>query len=283
MEKYNDPKFKKIVPKVAVVISSFIGGIQYYGHSYSENKLDSLKLNLSAHKHFDSGVDYDLFVINNGSTNNEGKKFHNEIGSLNRENEGYSFGGWKWAWEQLKDKGYMFFLFTEDDIAPCKDKWLSEIVNKFFSEPEVGAVGSFIEVHSKGYNEFIDSVCDCAERNPLVHFDGAFTFTSANILRQVDEIGGLLVLDSGTNHSLGVRNELLFQTKILELGYSLVDFKDGNHFVVHGSEIFSNDIKYRNGEIEPLLNVNGIKFVPEIKEAFNWYSNSSEIKELKKI
>ncbi|MCK9319848.1 hypothetical protein, partial [Methanoculleus sp.] len=164
MEKYIDPKHKNIIPKVAVVISSFIGGIQRYGHIHSENKLDSLKINLSAHNHFDAGIDYDLFVINNESTNQEGIKFHEQIGSLKRKNEGYSFGGWKYAWEQLKDRGYMFFLFTEDDIAPCKDKWLVEIVNKFFSEPEVGAVGSYLEVHNKGYNEFIDETCDISNR-----------------------------------------------------------------------------------------------------------------------
>lgn len=281
MKKYNDPKFNRVKPKIAVVISSFIGGIQRYGHNHSENKLDILKLNLSSHKHFDSGADYDLFVINNGSTNEEGKKFHNEIGSMKRENEGYSFGGWKWAWEQLKDKGYMFFLFTEDDIAPCKDGWLKELIDKFFSSSEIGAVGSTIEVHTKGYNEFIDNVCDLCERESIIHFDGAFTFTSADILRQVDEIGGLSVLPCGTNHSLGVRNELLFQTKIFELGYSAIGFDDGNYTTIHGSEVFSNDLRYRTNILEPLININAINFVPEVKEAFSWYSNSSELKQLK--
>jgi hypothetical protein len=232
----------------------------------NDDKLISLQMNRAAHAHFKPGLAYDLIVIDNGSV--RGQDYMESIKAIRRENEGYSFGGWKFAWERFKND-YDYFLFTEDDMAPSKEGWLREIMDLFLSEPFVGAVGSSIEVHTKGSNEYINGILDMCERNEIYNLDGCFTFTSSEVLRKVDAIGGLRVIPTGTDHGKGVTNELRFQQPILELGYGIKAFNDVSHFVIHGSEAWTNDLKYRGPIVEPILNLNARFNVPEVKEIYS--------------
>lgn len=274
MNRYEDALHKNVVPRVAVVITSYIpdNGVREYWLGVKDYKLDTLKMNLASHKHYTPGISYDLIIINNGVTNKEGLEFLNSIGALQRENLGFGFGGWKFAWETFKDKGYSHYLFTEDDMAPTKDGWLRDIFDKFYSEDGIGSVGSYVETHT------IDSgiakqtlVALGSDRKLFYCFDGCFTFTSSEILRQVDTIGGLTVFDCKPHGKLSPSvNELAFQSQILELGYYITSFNDGNHSVVHGGQIFEGGFEDK-GPMEPIVNLNGRFKIPEVAKIYEWY------------
>jgi hypothetical protein len=254
---YDDPRFPDVRPKIACIIPAYIPANKTKDYGYFiEDKSETIRLNLAAHKHFRPGVAYDIIVINHGGFSSE------EVRVIDKPNEGYSFGAFKQAWEEFGEY-YDFYLFAEDDIAPAKDDWLQEIVLKFFSAPDIGAVGNFVEARSlrERQSELLWELLSY-EREMLYNLDGAFTFTSAKILRQVEKIGGLPVFDCEPRTKIPATiNECAFQQPILELGYRMVAF-DG--FVVHGSEIFTNNLSSRTGQLSPLINVNGRFKIPEV-------------------
>lgn len=265
---YEDPKHPAVLPKkpigtpkVAVVVT-FFAAIRHYGH-YTEDKLESLKLNLLAHKHFKAGVDYDLIIVNHGAP----LDFYPDAIVLDRPNEGFSFGGWKQAWEEFGDK-YDFYLFCEDDNAPTQDGWLLRFLMKFMEYKEIGAVGNFVEARSSTEGRFSTDLW--AEigytRDMMYNFDGGYTFTSSQILKQVDEYGGLIVLPCEPAHERAATvNECLFQQPILELGYSIVAFEG---FVIHGSELYTGNVAELEGDPAPLMNVNARRKIPRAAEIF---------------
>lgn len=269
---YTDPKYQRVKPKIAVVISVYIPEqrVKNYGH-FKEDKLETLELNLSAHAHFKAGVDYDLILVNHGGA----ERYLEHLQKIkpfivtDEPNFGFSFGAWKQAWQAFGDE-YDFYLFTEDDIAPSKDGWLAEIVMRFLSDKKIGAVGNFVELRSMHENQSnIAWELLNYKREMMYNFDGAFTFTSSKILKQVEEIGGLPVFDCAPNTDLpGTINEMVFQQPILELGYTIDSFADDEHFLVHGSEIVTNHLMHKTGPFAPLLNLNGRHAVPEIAELY---------------
>lgn len=271
---YENPKYPTPAKaKIAVVITFFETKKNYWGH-FVDDKLETLKMNLAAHEHFHPGVDYDLIIINHGReiTTEEFKNFpycRYTKAWIDKPNIGYSFGGWNQAWDHYKED-YDFYCFTEDDIAPTKDGWLLELVTKFLSRRNIGAVGNIVEARSKteAGSEAAWDVTGSTHES-MYNFDGGYTFTSSKVLRQVNAIGGLLVADCEPHGSYpATTNEIIFQHRILELGYEIESFADGEHFLVHGSEIITNDVKFRSGPFAPLLNLNGRHKVPELAELF---------------
>lgn len=274
--RYIDPKRNAVLqkerivlPRVLCVVPFFVprNKVKNYGY-FSENKHETIQLTLSAHRKFKPGVYYDILVVNNDTEDVailDWLEQHN-FWVEKRENIGYGFGAWKYAWENYKD--YDYYLFTEDDILPTKDGWLKEIVDKFEEENDTGAVGNFIEARSRNENGstsfwgWLDY-----DRDSLYSFDGAFTFTSSQVLKQVDEHGGLKVLDCMPRTNIwATANEVGFQQPILELGYEIRSFADSNHTVIHGSEIFTGDVRYWGKEMCPLVNSNGRHKIEDVKK-----------------
>jgi len=274
---YTQPKYQRVQSKIAVVIPVYIpeNPKKNYGH-FVEDKIETIMLNLKAHKHFRAGLEYDIILVDHSPV-----PFHFQdepmYQILRKPNFGYSFGAYKQAWEEYGSR-YDFYLFHEDDIVPAKDRWLIEIMMKFLSKKDIGCVGNFVEARSENENSS-DIAWNLLNytRDMMYNFDGAFHFTSSKILRQVDEIGGLPVHECQpvTNLSATI-NEMIFQQPILELGYRIESFADGNHFVVHGSEIYTNDIMYRKGPFCPLMNINGRHHVPEIAKLYQLIMKEDE-------
>lgn len=274
-----EPKiYGKSSTRIAVVIPAYIpaGQNKNYGH-YVENKLETIKMNLAAHKHYEAGMPYDIILFDNSSPDPEGAEWLAKNGALLRENSGYGFGAWKEAW-QLFGEGYDFFLFTEDDIAPSKDGWLIDILRVFLSDDAIGAVGNFVEGRSSE-ETMSDQLWDLMshQHDMMYNFDGAFTFTSSEILHEVDAVGGLPVFPCAPDGPYPATvNECVFQQPILQLGYKITSFDDGEHCVIHGSEIFTGDICNRDKPLGPLVNVNGIRKIPKVAEHYAWYKSEHE-------
>lgn len=274
-----EPKiYGKSSTRIAVVIPAYIpaGQNKNYGH-YVENKLETIKMNLAAHKHYQAGMPYDIILFDNSSPDAEGAEWLAKNGALHRENSGYGFGAWKEAW-QLFGEGYDFFLFTEDDIAPTKDGWLLEIIREFLKSDDIGAVGNFVEGRSQ-HETMSDLLWDLMEHqhDMMYNFDGAFTFVSSSVLQEVDVIGGLPVFPCAPDGPYSATvNECVFQQPILQLGYKITSFDDDEHFVVHGSEVFTGDVRCPDKPMAPLMNLNARHKIKRVAEHYSWYNSEHE-------
>src|SRR3990167_664947 len=160
--RYQDPKNPiDIRPKIANVIVTYVpeGQTEFvpvrstfdydkYEH-YHENKLETIKFTLACHNHYKAGAEYDIIIVDNDSKDKESLKFINSLPYqvFHRENVGFSFGGYKLAWDTFGDK-YDYYVFNEQDGVPAKDGWLLELVNRFISEGSIGAVGNNVEGHN---------------------------------------------------------------------------------------------------------------------------------------
>lgn len=288
---YNNPKYGiKIRPKIVNVIVTYVpegqiencparsnedeGNVEWY----DENKLETIKFNLACHKHYNAGVDYDIVIVDHASNDKEHSKYLETLEKQGlrvfrmNENVGFSFAGFKYAWEQLKDE-YDYFLFNEQDGVPSKDGWLLDILQKFHSEKDIGAVGNNVEDFdlTTTYSE-LKTLCPyIKERDWICNLDGFMTFTSASVLRQVDKIGGLFVLPV-IGDKWAERNELIFQQPILELGYKIVSFNDGNHIFYAGVQFLDEHKEFKHltmKDITPMVLAHTRLFV--LKDNFNWY------------
>ncbi len=294
--KYDNPQLPiSKTGRIACVIPVFVpisGFGEYYLRGkldasihvpYSENKLESLDFTLACHDHYKPGVDYDIIIVNNGTEHEGTKNYLKKLAVngkmvLDRENIGFSFGGYKYAWEVLGDK-YDYYLFQEQDIVPSKDNWLSDIVSAFLSDREIGAVGNFLEKRGRGHplaDRIMDSVPSLKQRDEMCNLDGQFTFTSTRILKEVAEIGGLTVLPCvGHVDGIAVINETIFQQPILELGYKLASFNnDGTKFYTHGvGYAESGSEKVPVSELSPLLHGHVRYSIDWLKKYFDWYAH----------
>lgn len=290
--KYTDPKYGiKVKSKIVNIIATYVplGQIQERTInsnqkkdtqvSYIENKLESIKFNLACHKHYKAGVDYEIVIVDNGSPDEETQKYlkaleKTGIQVLRRENIGFSFASFKYAWEQFKND-YDYFLFNEQDGVPAKDNWLLEILQKFHCENDIGAVGNNVESFDLTW-EFseLKNLCPyIGKRDAIYNLDGFMTFTSSTVLRQVEKIGGLFVLPTQGRKNAD-RNELIFQQPILELGYKIVSFHDGNHLCYSDFYYPDEDPEYQNippENVTPMVIADTGKFV--FKNHFSWYNN----------
>lgn len=291
---YTDPKYGiKVKSKIVNVIATYVpmGQIQErtissnqkkdMQVSYVENKLESIKFNLACHKHYKANVNYEIVIVDNGSEDEETQKYlkaleKEGIKVLRRENIGFSFACFKYAWEKFKDD-YDYFLFNEQDGVPAKDNWMFELLQKFHSEKGIGAVGNNVESFDLTweFSELKDLCPYIGKRDAIYNLDGFMTFTSSSVLRQVDKIGGLFVLPTKGRKNAD-RNELIFQQPILELGYKISSFHDGNHLCYSDGHFLDGDPEYKDipsDNITPMVLADTRKFV--FKNHFSWYKEKT--------
>lgn len=289
--KYANPKYGiKIKPKIVNVIGTHVrlGQVEKCAALsnrqeprvyYHENKLETIKFNMACHKHYNAGIDYEIVVVDNGSQDEATQEYLRQLEKegikvFRRANIGFSFGSFKYAWEQLKND-YDYFLFNEQDGVPAKDGWLLEILQKFHSEKDIGAIGNNVESFdlTKEFSELKKLCPYIQERDITYNLDGHMTFTSSTILRLVDAIGGLYVLPSVGDIN-GEKNELIFQQPILELGYKIASFHDGNHICYWNQNFLDEDPEYENipkENITPMVLSHTRFFV--LKDYFGWYTH----------
>lgn len=291
---YKDPKYPiEKRAKIACVIPVYVGihpktgyplrGIKSYERylNYQEDKLESIKFTLGCYEHYNAGVDYDLIIVNNSSINETAINYLDKLQEngttvIKRENLGFSFGAYKYAWEAFGDR-YDYYLFHEQDIVPCKDGWLSEIVMAFLSNKDIGAIGNKLE--SRGYGHpTSDIILNASEltqkRGFMFNLDGAFTFTSSAILKKVDNIGGLTIVPCSTDDKEGaVINETMFQQPILELGYTICAMEDSDTFSTLGISI----VEFEGESIipqklSPMIHGHVRNTIKWFKNYFNWFT-----------
>lgn len=199
-----------------------------FQETYNDNKLDNIKFMIKSHEHFDPGMDYDLILIDNSTTNKEALEYYDTLKYPRyvRENNGFSFGGYKYAWEKFMDK-YDYYLFHEQDCCPAKHGWLKEIYNKYNSDDGYGAIGNVVEYRhiddGKKNGEVIKQFNELKPRKDYIeNLDGTFTFTSLDVLKCLESKGGIKIIDGKIETS--TLNELLFTMQIEEIGYKLGSF-----------------------------------------------------------
>jgi len=302
---YDSPKhFVEKYPKIACIMVTHVNKEGFTGKGYRafdikpeykrfrELIIESIRFTWACFDHYEAGVDYELIIVDNASPN---KKFQKILETcpykvIHRENKGYSYGGYKHAWEELGDK-YDYYLFFEQDWVPSKDGWLAELLLKFHEDKKVGMVGNCMEHRSYPtgipkeqwnagqWTSGTHMARVCPGREWMCNLDGEYHFTSSRILKQVDEIaGGLMVFKCHPEHE-GVSpsvNELAFQQPILELGYRLESFNDGKHIFTHGASRRNRNPKHKGlpiTELAPMINGYVKDSINDraIRKHFAWY------------
>lgn len=296
------PKEKIENPKIAVIMPVYVGS-QARTHytslnedltvskGWEENKLESIKFSLSCYERFHTGLNYEIILIDNGTQNQEAIEFYKatKLQMKRRPNKGFSFGAWKYAWENFKDFDY--YLFTEADYAPCKDFWLEEILDEFLAEG-VGAVGNVLE--SRGIGKCEDAPTPIITKKPkepikyylekagrekwMYNFDGCYTFTSKKILEQMDKNGGLLVYGctggkTVAQQQMASTNEVCFQQPILNLGYKIAAFGHPNFWEsdrIYFYGMRSGDLtrEFNTKKLAPIVNGNTRNTCKQMKNYF---------------
>lgn len=295
--KRNRKKSKIENPRIACIMPVYVGSSArthyiYIGEdenkewNYLEDKLESIKFSLECHKKFKTNLAYDIILINNGTENQDAINFYISTGLkvLSRENKGFSFGAFKYAWENLKD--YDYYLFIEADHCPSKDYWLEELVSEFEKEG-VGAVGNVLEtrgitkkapfeIYTTDNQEMIKFFLKKLGRKDwMCNLDGAYTFTSKEVLNEAEKFGGMKVFTDDIEPAyMGVTNELAFQQSILRAGYSISAFghqrfSDSDRIYFFG--IRSGDLirPFDKDKLAPIVNGNTRHNCQQMKQYFH--------------
>jgi len=255
---------------------------------YEENVIEVIKFMLACYKKYASGVDYKLIIVDQSSPNIEFKQFLENSGYeyYVRENTGHSYGGYKWAWDKFKDT-YDYYLFHEQDWIPAKDNWLRDLLIKFHSDKDIGMVGNSLEDRTYPLDEDPESwngpdrtagthmSVVCPHRKWMCNLDGEYHFTSSRVLKQVDSIGGLQIYET----EQPTINELAFQQRILELGYSINSYSDGRHLLTIGYRRRHREPAFEHltvKDIAPMINgyMKDASNDKEIKQYFSWYKGN---------
>lgn len=289
--------------RVAVIMATFVrngkmevvGGrrrdAEYIGKenehiSFIENKLDLIQFTLAAHKHYDPGVEYDLIIVDNSTDDIDSVQFLSEyctkngIQFIQRPNTGFSFGAYNHAWKTFGRK-YDYYLFHEQDIVPSKDGWLKEILLRFLSDKNIGAVGNMLEGYRgrdyfENWSFFRPGLVGAYWNDPgfrQCNLDGAFMFTSSRILEEC----GLQVFEmkltndkeyESWDETPGI-NELFWQHPILDAGYKLASFADNKHRFTNGIQYV--DFGTLTGEFSPMIHGQTLYCNKIMREHFDWY------------
>lgn len=243
--------------RIAVVTTTYVE---------NESVFKDVKLTMKCHDTFRQfTLPYDMILVDHSSPY---PPFQSWLTSFNgkvliRENRGFSFGGYNHAWEKFHNQ-YDFWLFHEQDIAPIKPHWLEEIFHRFLSDKRIGAVGNCIEYHDGSYWEM-------ENKAKMINLCGAFTFTSREILSKCGILLDDRFIDNKEQyHQLGCKNELWFAQNILDRGYAVAGFNDGNRIFCNGSSCDRGNIPDNCDLITPMITIHGIKH-KEIREHFERY------------
>ncbi|MEX0595176.1 MAG: glycosyltransferase [Candidatus Paceibacterota bacterium] len=251
--------------------------------------MDLLKLNMACHKYYNPGADYELIIVDNSSTDKKTQEYLTSLPNqvIKRENTGFSFGAYKNAWEVFGDK-YDYYLFCEQDIVPTKDGWLQEIVSRFLSNKNIGAVGNVLEGYrDRKYFEqwsFFKPglVGKYWEQEPWrqCNLDGAFMFTSSRILNECGlQVFYMKLVDPNEPESWDVTpgiNELFWQHPILDRGYRLSSFDDGKHKYTNGICYMDWGILKDCEEYAPMIHGQTLYCMEEMKKYFSWYKDKNK-------
>lgn len=286
-------------PKIAVVTCAYIpkGKVEYntrirsvvdinHYQSYDEDKYETLKFTLACHKYYGSGMDYDLFVIDNSSPDesiNEIENYciENNINFHKRENVGFSFGAFKWAFYKYWPY-YDYFLFHEQDFAPAKDGWLKEMVNFFNSEENIGAVGNCVEGPRGPLNIEAEGTYRLyPELNALgkfINLDQMALMKTDILKAAIDKFGWRLVewTPELENSSPATINELSFTIPIYLSGHKIKGFLgQKTHICTHGICVMDEqpwEEELPDSQVAPMVLVHARVFHPRFKKLFNWYN-----------
>ena len=186
---------------------------------FEDSKLENFKFVMECYKKYNAGIEYTLILVDNETTDPRALEYMKSLGLpiYHRENNGFSFGGYKFAWEMFGER-FDYYLFHEQDHTPCKDGWLKELLDIYQADEEIGALGNVVEYREKDETKqaLKDQFARIApKRDFMYNLDGAFCFTSASVLKE----SGLKIIDGKINES--TFNEILFVQPILEAGYKI--------------------------------------------------------------
>ena len=290
-----------MIKKIAVVTCAYIpdGKVEYgtpvrsvqdptYYLSYDEDKFETLKFTLACYKHYNPGVDCDYFVIDNSSPDKSIKEIEDickrdGFNFEKRENVGFSFGAFRYAFEKYKDK-YEYFLFHEQDFSPSKDGWLKEHVDFYNSEDNIGAVGNNVEgprsrnnVEAEGTFKLYPEIQDS-----FVSLDQMAFIKTDTWQKCIDKWGWRLIdwtPEGEANNIIGSAtiNELSFVMPAFLSGYKIKGFMNERKYVGTNGICLMDERPWEIGlsddKIQPMVLNHVRKFHPRFKRLFNWYKN----------
>jgi hypothetical protein len=252
---------------------------------YFHDRLACLEFVLSCYKHFDAGAPYDLLIIDNDSPSERTQHYFQnlDVPVIQRENTYYSFGAYKAAWDQFKDD-YDYFVFHEMDWTPCQQGWLQIFIDLWNSDPEIGMIGNLIEVREWSENpqnndEYASNMfIEAINPNRLLHYnlDSEYLFTDKHVLRLMDDTGWPIFFKCLPEVEISpAYNELAFQQPILEMGYKLRCFNDGDHTMFYGTYNRDFPSQWDNGleKLAPFIPEQVRLFIPQFCDYFDFYDH----------
>ena len=264
---------------------------------YSHNRLESLRFTLACYDHYDAGLPYDLCIVDNSSpfilnhspelVRSAFADVHlhipNNIEILTRENTFFSFGAYKYAWERYW-KDYDYFVFHELDWSPCHNGWLSQLVDMWVQNPEVGMIGNLIESRGWSPNPLSDNAKTTnkhiAKINPKrlkqTNLDSEYLFTDKPVLLNMEANGGWLLFQCSPEVDLSpAYNELAFQQPLLEMGYELLCFNDGKYTMMYAIYNQGFPDKWWNGveNLAPFFPEQSRLFCTKMRDYFDFYDH----------
>lgn len=313
-DRYKDPKYVVEMPErkfsidnppeILVVVCTYfeMGHMSSYNtrsyidHSYKRYKhdrLEAFKFQLACFKYFDPGLRFTLMIVDNDSPDSEANTFLDSEEILagshrvlisRRENTYFSFGAYRWAYENAKDHDYQLFVFLEQDWVPAKHGWLLDLVKKWHSDPEIGMIGNNVEARGSNYppktdnqkvnNAFIEKINP--NRQHQINLDSEYLCVNRFVLDQMVEHDGWLMFPCGPGEFSPAFNELAFQQPILEMGYKIASYDDGDHTMFCGIYNQNIDPRWNKGlgpKLAPFIPEQTRCFIPEIREYFDFYNH----------
>lgn len=280
-------------PKVLCVICTHFpvdwGGVRYNSrdsehryHSYRHNRLHCLRFVLACHTHYEPGIWYEIEIVNNGRLSPENLAEQLDVSPnlfTKRPNTFFSFGAYKHAFERWGSK-YDYFVFQEMDWAPCHDGWLTQMIDMFESDLQIGMIGNLIERHNLDNCEPIPDFMRLANpgRNPQYNLDSEYFFTSREVLEAMPPNWNIFPCEPETALSPAA-NELAFQQPLLEMGLKLRCFNDGKHtmFYCLYNRAIADRWNFGLGNLAPFVPEQTRLFCPEMQEHFAWYDGPSSL------
>jgi hypothetical protein len=162
---------------------------------------------------YDAGVTMDTVIVMNGGIPllaqfNNTYTQNGRIICAVRENEGGSFGGYNFAYNEYK---YDYYLFTEEDLFVVGDLYYEKLLDRFKSEYRTGFVGLI------GVSTNIAHPTHC---------HGGVGLTSRKVLSKVYPDGVLPNPNGiGWDRTAAIQQgEIPFTSKIYQAGYKLIQY-----------------------------------------------------------
>ncbi len=268
---------------------------------YQHDRIKCLDFVLACFRHFEAGARYDLIIVDNSSPNKQACEWMNGLNYprvYTRENTYFSFGAYRWAYHHsipnaavpdltldLKSE-FDYLLFMEMDWVPAKHGWLKDLMDHWHSDREIGMIGNFIEARGVNYppetegqeinNAFIEKI----NPNRQFHYnlDSEYLFTSREVLDKMMKHDGWLMFPCEPETELPpTYNELAFQQPILEMGYKLSCYDDGNHTMFYATHNRDFPPKWDHGlnwKLAPLIPEQSRYFRQDVRDYFHFYPHN---------